>query len=251
MAEGRKFDPYADLLKPDQVDAAQVPPPIPAATLTLLRDGPGGVEVLMLRKTSEIRFGGMWVFPGGRVDPEDHAGDGDQTLAARRAAAREAREEAGIEVDPDEFVWFSHWTPPPITPKRFSTWFFAARAAGHHGTITIDGGEIDDHQWINPAQALARHAAGEIDLVPPTWMTLHQLSARDSVAELLDLLSARPPRIYVTHLGKTPEGDRVALWEGDAGYEAWDASLPGPRHRLTMAKSGYRFEDSRAAGSPP
>ena len=244
MTEGKKFDPYADLLKPDEVDPERVPPAIPAATLTLLRDSADGVEVLMLRKTSEIRFGGMWVFPGGRVDPEDHAPGGDQTMAARRAAAREAREEAGIEVDPDEFVWFSHWTPPPITPKRFTTWFFAARAQGHHAEIIIDGGEIDDHQWINPARALTRHAAGEIDLVPPTWMTLHQLSARDSVAALLDLLRSLPPRVYVTHLGKSPEGDRVALWEGDAGYAAWDAGIPGPRHRLIMAKSGFVFENS-------
>ncbi|GMU47716.1 MAG: hypothetical protein AMXMBFR26_24980 [Porticoccaceae bacterium] len=244
MTEGKKFDPYAELLRPDEVDPERVPPAIPAATLTLLRDGAEGVEVLMLRKTSEIRFGGMWVFPGGRVDPEDHAPGGDQTQAARRAAAREAREEAGIEVDPEEFVWFSHWTPPPITPKRFTTWFFAAGARGHHAEITIDGGEIDDHQWINPARALARHAAGEIDLVPPTWMTLYQLAARGSVAELLALLRARPPRVYVTHLGKTPAGDRVALWEGDAGYAAWDAGVPGPRHRLIMAKSGFVFENS-------
>ncbi|HEX4882361.1 MAG TPA: NUDIX domain-containing protein [Porticoccaceae bacterium] len=244
MTEGKKFDPYAELLNPDEVDAERVPPPIPAATLALLRDGSAGVEVLMLRKTSEIRFGGMWVFPGGRVDPEDRLPGDDETQAARRAAAREAREEAGIEVDPAAFVWFSHWTPPPITPKRFATWFFAARAEGHHAEVTIDGGEIDDHQWINPAQALARHAAGEIDLVPPTWMTLHQLAAGDSVAALLAILNAQSPRVYVTHLGKTPDGDRVALWAGDAGYEAWDANIPGRRHRLTMASTGYLFEHS-------
>jgi 8-oxo-dGTP pyrophosphatase MutT (NUDIX family) len=69
MSEPKKYDPYANLLKRGDVDPAKVAPPTPAATLTLLRDGPGGVEVLMLRKNSEIRFGGMWVFPGGRVDP--------------------------------------------------------------------------------------------------------------------------------------------------------------------------------------
>ena len=111
MNDGKKFDPYADLLKPDEVDPERVPPPIPAATLVLLRDGDDGVEVLMLRKTSAIRFGGMWVFPGGRVDPGDRLPGDDDTMAARRAAAREAREEAGIEVDPGEFLWFSHWTP--------------------------------------------------------------------------------------------------------------------------------------------
>jgi 8-oxo-dGTP pyrophosphatase MutT (NUDIX family) len=243
MSEPRKYDPYANLLKPEDVDPDKVTPPTPAATLTLLRDGASGVEVLMLRKNSEIRFGGMWVFPGGRVDPGDYPPDGNPTTAARNAAARESREEAGIEVNPEEFIWFSHWTPPPITPKRFSTWFFAAQAEGHH-QVTIDGGEIHDHLWINPEEARARHQAGEIDLVPPTWVTLYSLSGQASVAALLAHLRAQPPRIYVTHLGKTPDGDRVTLWEGDAGYDAWDAGIPGPRHRLTMAKTGFIFDDS-------
>ena len=243
MSEPKKYDPYANLLKRGDVDPARVAPPTPAATLTLLRDGPTGVEVLMLRKNSEIRFGGMCVFPGGRVDPEDYPPDGDPTTAARNAAARESREEAGIEVNPEEFIWFSHWTPPPITPKRFTTWFFAAPAAGHH-QVTIDGGEIHDHLWINPEVARTRHQAGEIDLVPPTWVTLHYLSGHASVAALLAHLRAQPPQIYVTHLSETPDGERVTLWEGDAGYEAWDASVPGPRHRLTMARTGYIFDDS-------
>ena len=41
---------------------------IPAATVVLVRDGDGGVEALMLRKNSKITFGGMWVFPGGKID---------------------------------------------------------------------------------------------------------------------------------------------------------------------------------------
>ena len=44
---------------------------IPAATVVLLRDGSEGVEVLMLRKNSKITFGGMWVFPGGKVEAFD------------------------------------------------------------------------------------------------------------------------------------------------------------------------------------
>ena len=43
--------------------------PIDAATVVVARDSADGVEVLMLRRNSKIYFGGMWVFPGGRVDP--------------------------------------------------------------------------------------------------------------------------------------------------------------------------------------
>ncbi len=67
-------------------------PTIPAATVVLVRDD-DGLEVLMLHRVSQVAFGGMWVFPGGRVDPEDHhADDADDEAPARRAAARESVE---------------------------------------------------------------------------------------------------------------------------------------------------------------
>ena len=230
-AEARPADDHAE------------PPPIPAATVVLLRDTDQGPEVLMLRKTSKISFGGMWVFPGGRIDADDYPGDGDADTAARNAASREAQEEAGIVAQPTDFVWFSHWTPPPVTPKRFATWFFAARAGDSHD-IEVDGGEIDDHAWIRPADALARHSAGEIDLVPPTWVTLYHLSRYQPVDAILAHLSASEPRVYETRVAKHASGVRVAMWRGDAGYEAWDANVDGARHRLVMGTGGFEFEHS-------
>ena len=116
-------------------------PAIPAATVVLVRDTDGGPEVLMLKKSSKIAFGGMWVFPGGRIDDEDYPADRDLETAARTAASREAQEEAGVRARPDDFVWFAHWTPPASTPRRYATWFFAAHAQAV-GTVEVDGGEI-------------------------------------------------------------------------------------------------------------
>jgi hypothetical protein len=47
----------------------------------------------------------------------------------------------------------------------------------------------------------------------------------------------------VTKIAGSDEG-MVALWQGDAGYDEKDPSRPGPRHRLTMAKRGFQFDDS-------
>lgn len=234
-------DPYEDLIKPGDKPINE--PAIPAATVILLRDSGKGIETLMLRKNKDIRFGGMWVFPGGRIDADDYPENGDKTEAARQAAARETHEEAGIHTDPEDFVWFSHWTPPPITPKRFTTWFFAARVP-EHKEIIIDGGEIHEHQWIKPQDAIERHATRSIDFVPPTWVTLHYLAKYESVDQLLEVLRSRPPKIYETHLGKTEAGHRVAIWHGDAGYSTWDATVAGERHRLTMARNGFIFENT-------
>ena len=86
---------------------------IPAATVVLLRNTDAGPEVLMLKKNSKITFGGMWVFPGGKIDAADYADKEDVDQAARNAAARETKEEAGVEVDPNSFFQIAHWTPPP------------------------------------------------------------------------------------------------------------------------------------------
>jgi 8-oxo-dGTP pyrophosphatase MutT (NUDIX family) len=220
--------------------------PVAAATVILLRDAADGIEVLMLRRNSKLAFvGGMWVFPGGRVDPEDLPDPlpadplEAELAAARNAAVREAAEEAGLVVDAEGLVPFSHWTPPPITPKRFLTWFFVGAAP--EGGVTIDGGEIHDHGWMSPRRALERRAAGEIEVAPPTFITLDRLAGYPDVATALADSRARQPERFETRIALV-DGGSVALYDGDAGYESVDPSLEGGRHRLWMRTDGWHYE---------
>jgi 8-oxo-dGTP pyrophosphatase MutT (NUDIX family) len=214
---------------------------VPAATVVLLRDGEQGLETLMLRKNSKIAFGGMWVFPGGRIDPEDGEGLDDMVERARHAAVRESEEEVSLQVHAPDLHWFSHWTPPAMGNRRFSTWFFVARAP--EAEVQIDDGEIIESQWLHPAEAIAQQASAKIELAPPTWVSLHYLSPYPDVASVLADLAHCEPRHYCTRI--VAEGDELlALWEGDAGYETQDAQVPGPRHRLRLCQGGYQFEDS-------
>jgi 8-oxo-dGTP pyrophosphatase MutT (NUDIX family) len=219
--------------------------PIPAATVVLVRDAApgeeGGLETLMLHKNSKIAFGGMWVFPGGRIDDADREGARDVEDAARRAAVREATEEAGLVVDESSLAWISHWVPPAIAPKRFATWFFVAPAP--EGAVTIDGGEIHDSMWMSPSGALARRDALEIELAPPTWMTLDYLRAFSDVETLMTDAQAREPRHYLTQMAKGADG-LAAMWEGDAAYGQDDPDTPGPRYRLLMHEDGWRLDES-------
>ena len=169
------------------------------------------------------------------------ADDDAKLAAARNAAAREALEEAGLEVDASALVWFAHWTPEASVPRRFATWFFVARAP--EGAVTIDDGEIRAHEWVAPAEVLRRHDAGEISLFPPTWMTLRLLAQQISVDDTLGRLDAEDPSVYVTKIGRV-DGVPTAMWHGDAGYEDGDAERPGPRHRMWLDAAGWRFEQS-------
>lgn len=217
---------------------------IAAATVIPLRDTADGPEVLLLRKNSKVAFGGMWVFPGGRIDPEDVDPDfpDDEVAAARRGAVREAFEEADLLVEPQSLVPYSHWTPPEMglhTPKRFATWFFACRAPV--GEITIDMGEIHEDEWVRPVDMLRRRDEGSIQLAPPTIVTLHELAAHRDVDEVLRAAAARAPFRYATKVGTTEAG-MVLMWAGDAGYDSGDADRSGPRHRIVMGDARCDYE---------
>ena len=89
----------------------------------------------------------------------------------------------------------------PSAPRRFATWFFVARASA--GEVVVDGGEIHEHEWLPAREVLARRDRGEVDLAPPTWMTLHDLAQHGDVdAALREAVRARPPPPLRDPLGR-------------------------------------------------
>ena len=210
----------------------------PAATVVLLREAGRGLEVLLLRRARTLVFhGGAWVFPGGRVDLSDH-GAGEQERA-RAAALRETLEEAGLSLALDALVPFSHWTTPAGRPRRFATWFFLAQVDARQ-TVRVDGGEIDAHRWLCPHEALALHAQRQIELPPPTFVSLTVLTRASDPASALALARSAPPFVFVPRPRPAADGV-VSLYGGDCAYDGGPLDAPGARHRLVMNASGYRY----------
>jgi hypothetical protein len=107
----------------------------------------------------------------------------------------------------------------------------------------VDDGEIREHLWIRPADAIARRESGEIELIPPTWVTLHTLADASSTAEVRADARARDPQIYRTHITRV-DGGIASIWQGDAAYDDLDGTRPGPRNRLVMTASRWFLEQS-------
>ncbi|PWC03438.1 NUDIX domain-containing protein [Agromyces badenianii] len=225
-----------------------------AATVVLLRDGERGLEVLLAERPRDRgSFPGAWVFPGGAVDAADAAGHPiDGIDAARRAAVRETREEVGLELDPDELVPFSHWTPPKGSPKQLTTTFFAVRMPD--GELRLAPDEVVAAEWLRPVDALERHAAGSMTLWPPTWVTLHGLASAASVDEVLDELRRGEVRPFVARVA---DGGSTILWQEDDEYadaeriREREPAVPddvpdaeGNRHRLMMDRLPWVYLDS-------
>jgi 8-oxo-dGTP pyrophosphatase MutT (NUDIX family) len=143
-----------------------------------------------------MAFGpGLHVFPGGKVDAEDHdpsAGDSltatqaatrlggnllpDDALAVHRAAVREVFEEIGVRLRDDALVPVAQWTTPTFMPRRFETWFFAADLPPDARPVFAPD-EVAAHRWEAPAVALEALADREIDMWVPTTSVLQQLAA--------------------------------------------------------------------------
>lgn len=163
--------------------------PVPAATVALIRESArrDDLEVLLLQRNQRLVFlGGHWVFPGGRIDAADFAACGSdlEYPAARLAAVRETREEAGIDLDPEALIHTAHWTTPPRLPRRFSTWFFVCPLRAEVA-VRVDKREILDYQWLSPRDALKAAAARRLDLARPTAATLADLRAHRDLSSLV------------------------------------------------------------------
>jgi 8-oxo-dGTP pyrophosphatase MutT (NUDIX family) len=213
----------------------------PAATVVLLREIAAGIETLLLRRHVQVQFAsGMWVFPGGRVDDSDlAAADNDPIAAAKHAAIRETFEETGLDISAGQLQLFAHWTTPEGEVKRYATAFFFT-AIDTLADVVVDGGEIDDHRWLTAAQAIAQHRAGQLNMMPPTFAALHEISTCNSIAGIVAMYSARKLIEIFPRRCETPAG-RVMLYPGDAGYENTDATMSGARHRMMQLKDGLHY----------
>jgi 8-oxo-dGTP pyrophosphatase MutT (NUDIX family) len=193
----------------EELNTGEVTEPRQAATVIVLRDSGDGPEVLLVQRNPEQRFmGGAWVFPGGATDAgEDHA----------QAALREAKEEAGLDLERAELVEFSRWITPEHVKVRFDTWFYVA-ASPPDAEPVCDGEECVDLRWMRPADALAAGENSELMLMFPTVKHLEQLAEFGSVEQALESARARTveavePRVVIK------EDHAEVLLPGEPGYD--------------------------------
>jgi hypothetical protein len=112
---------------------------------------------------------------------------------------------------------WSRWITPEAVAIRFDTRFYVALAPPH-SPPRPDGAETVDAGWFEPAKALERHRAEQIELVFPTIKHLESLTSYPTGDAVLAAVEGLPEPVLPKIVGEG-EQRRVVL-PGDSGYES-------------------------------
>ncbi|KAI9595707.1 hypothetical protein BDF19DRAFT_441320 [Syncephalis fuscata] len=120
----------------------------------------------------------------------------------------------------DRLVCFQRWITPKIEKRRFDTRFYLialneteSRQLGvfdsasciestdvDKNTVTSrqyhDGGETVASAWYTPKEALTEYPTGRLNLMPPQWCMLEELSQISKITDIERQLNARPIPTY-------------------------------------------------------
>jgi 8-oxo-dGTP pyrophosphatase MutT (NUDIX family) len=164
--------------------------------------------------------------PGADLEPDRLALlDGSLSLAGLLARR-------GLVLRTDLLKPWARWITPDLEPRRFDTRFFAALLPAGQQTAEIRD-EADQVAWLRPADVLAAGARREVNLMPPTAITLAELAACPDIAAVF---AAKRPL--------TSRQPMITLEDG----QAWltlpeDLELPYPREPKGAALPRARSEE--------
>ena len=118
---------------------------------------------------------------------------------------------------------FARWITPPLTPKRFDTWFYVVKAPDDQ-LAACDGRVTVDAEWIPPAEALRLAASGERKVIFPTRMNLQLLAEAAHAADAVARAEARELVTVQPQIEQRDHG-RVLVLPPHAGYGVVEEKL--------------------------
>lgn len=237
--------------------------PRPSTTVLLVRDGPNGLEVLMVVRNESAYLASAMVFPGGVLEADDadeawldlvegvEGLDADER-ARRIGGFRELYEETGIlllegaaaapradaelmsfrevvrgtggRLDLAAMAPFARWITPMGAPKRFDAHFRLCWIKTET-TAVSDGRETVSAEWLRPAEAIELGALRQRILLPPTRCQLDLLAQSETVAEAVAAARARRITPVTPSFARRPEGTFITI-PPEAGYPVLEHLVP-------------------------
>lgn len=129
-----------------------------------------------------------------------------QALIAKEQSFGQLLLRRGLVLRSDLLSLHDHWVTPPFEPRRYDTYFFAALLP--EGQVADDAtSEADQVAWVRADDVLARVAAGEDRMLPPTIVNVERVGRVDSGAAFV---AHHPPVVRVMP-EPVLDGDSVVL----------------------------------------
>ena len=240
------------------------PGAIPAATLIVARDRPGGApQLLMVERAEGMAFAaGALVFPGGRIDETDRElalrlGVEAPAIAAIRETIEETAvpialtspprpehmlkiqaaladgkdfasiaEQAGLEINAGALTPFARWVPKFHAVRRFDTLFYIAAAPPGDWQPQVIADECAGAFWLTAEEVLAREQRGEARLIFPTRRTLERLAQHADFAAIRADALAHPVE-PVTPWVEERDGEKFITIPSHLGFPVTQERLDG------------------------
>lgn len=153
---------------------------------------------------------------GSHFKGDERAGQARDDVAHDRRSFLDLVNELGVKLDLNALQVFAHWITPPLTPKRFDTWFYVVQAPADQ-LATCDGWETVDAEWIAPQEALRLAETKQRTVIFPTRMNLQLLAEATSAQDAVDRAKARTLVTVLPKVEDTPNG-KVLTIPDNAGY---------------------------------
>lgn len=123
----------------------------------------------------------------------------------------------GLRLAADSVFLLVHWITDRDLPRRFDVPFLVARMPEGQEPVA-DEAEQFEPVWVKPADALARHEAGQFFMIFPTIRTLQRLAMFATTQAVFDALADEQPLWTSCPRAGTLAGKEARYMESDLPY---------------------------------
>ena len=123
----------------------------------------------------------------------------------------------GLRLAADSVFLLAHWITDRDLPRRFDVPFLVARMPPGQEPVA-DEAEQFEPVWVKPADALARHEAGQFFMIFPTIRTLQRLATFATTQAVFDALQSEEPLWTSCPRAGTLAGKEARYMESDLPY---------------------------------
>jgi len=139
-------------------------------------------------------------------------------LNAGTATMRSFLDDTSLLLDGSRLAYVARFITPVGPPRRYDARFFLAHAPEDQ-LASVDNDEAVGHEWVSPAEAIAKEQSGEMEMMTPTLACLRRLAAYDTADDALAAAWAGTAETRL-RINLDERGVRRIAFTGDEGYEA-------------------------------